>query len=133
MNVEIKKIVSRVKTAQAQLQNLIKDQSWIDDARKYAERQGREAKKLFAADVVKVKTFLGRESKELSRFQKQIPAEMRKLRKFVNQQKKEFGKMLLSVRKSATPSQKASTPSKKRVTKKTAAKATATTTTQNSE
>ena len=101
MNTELKRVVSRVKSAQAQLQSVLKDQAWVEDARKYAERQGKEVKKLFTADIVKVKAFLGRERKELERFQKQIPNEVKKLRKFVNEQKKEFGKLLLSMRKPA--------------------------------
>src|SRR3954466_3296426 len=99
MNAEIKKVVSRVKEAQEQLQSMIKTQDWIEEARKYAERQGKEVKKLFAPDVEKMKTFLERERKELERFQKQIPGEVKKFRKFVNLQKKELEKLLSSVRK----------------------------------
>src|ERR1051325_1818452 len=80
MNAEIKKVVTRVKEAQVQLQNLVKSQDWIEEARKYAERQGKEVKKLFAPDVEKMKTFLERERKELERFQKQIPGEVKKFR-----------------------------------------------------
>ena len=99
MNSEIKKVVTRVKEAQVQLQNLVKSHDWIEEARKYAERQGKEVKKLFAPDVEKMKTFLERERKELERFQKQIPGEVKKFRKFVNLQKKEFEKLLTNVRK----------------------------------
>src|SRR4051794_12479022 len=99
MNAEIKKVVTRVKAAQNQLQGLIKSQDWVEEARKYAERQGKEVKKLFAPDVEKMKTFLERERKELERFQKQIPSEVKKFRKFVNTQKKEFEKLLTNVRK----------------------------------
>ncbi len=99
MNSELKKVVSRVKTAQVQLQSLLKNKTWVEDARKYAERQGREVKKLFSADVGKVKNFLEKERKELEKFQKQIPGEVKKLRKFVTTQKKEFEKLLLKVRK----------------------------------
>lgn len=99
MNAEIKKVVGRVKEAQTQLQSLIKSQDWVEEARKYAERQGKEVKKLFAPDVEKMKSFLERERKELERFQKQIPSEVKKLKKFVNLQKKEFEKLLVNVRK----------------------------------
>lgn len=112
MNTELKKVVTRVKSAQTQLQTLLKDQAWIEDARKYAERQGKEVKKLFAADFGKVRAFLGRERKELERFQKQIPGEVKKLRKFVAEQRKEFGKLLLSMRKTA-PKKAAASPKKK--------------------
>jgi len=99
MNAELKKVVGRVKTAQAQLQTLLKDKSWLDEARKYAERQGKEVKKLLSGDVSKVKTFIERERKELERFQKQIPGEVQKLRKFVDGQRKELEKLLKTVRK----------------------------------
>jgi hypothetical protein len=99
MNSEIKKILGRVKEAQSQLQGMIKSQDWIEDARKYAERQGKEVKKLFAPDVEKMRIFLEKERKELERFQKQIPGEVKKFRKFVNVQKKEIEKLLTNVRK----------------------------------
>jgi DNA anti-recombination protein RmuC len=99
INVEIKKVVNRVKEAQVQLQKMVKSHDWIDDARHYAERQGKEVKKLFTSDVEKLKAFLERERKELESFQKHLPSEMKKIRKFVNVQKKEFGKLLLSIRK----------------------------------
>src|SRR4051794_10404618 len=98
MNSEIKKVVNRVKEAQVQLQTLVKSQDWVEEARKYAERQGKEVKKLFGPDVEKMKTFLERERKELERFQKQIPGEVKKFRKFVDGQKKEFEKLLVQVR-----------------------------------
>ena len=99
MNSEIKKVVERVKEAQVQLQGLVKSHDWVEEARKYAERQGKEVKKLFAPDVEKMKSFLEREKKELERFQKQIPSEVKKFKKFVNMQKKEFEKLLSNVRK----------------------------------
>ena len=99
MNAELKKVVGRVKTAQAQLQSLLKDKTWIEEARKYAERQGKEVKKLLSGDVARVKTFLERERKELERFQKQIPSEVQKFRKFVDGQRKEFERLLKNVRR----------------------------------
>ena len=84
MNSDLKKIVSRVKSAQNQLESMLKDKSWIEDARKYANRQSKEVKKLLTADVAKVRTFLERERKELARFQKQLPGEVQKLKKFVD-------------------------------------------------
>ncbi len=99
VNSEIQKVVTRVKEAQVQLQSLIKSHDWIEEARKYAERQGKEVKKLFGPDVEKMKVFLEKERKELEKFQKQIPGEVKKFRKFVNLQKKEFEKLLTNVRK----------------------------------
>ncbi|MFZ9596252.1 MAG: hypothetical protein ACO3A2_09260 [Bdellovibrionia bacterium] len=97
MNTEIKKVVKRVKEAQNQLQSLIQGHDWVEEARKYAERQGKEVKKLFAPDVMRMKTFLEKERKELERFHKRIPDEVKKLKKFVNAQKKEFETLLSSV------------------------------------
>lgn len=102
INVEIKNVVTKVKEAQEQFQKMLKSHEWIDEARQYAERQGKEVKKLFASDVEKLRAFLERERKELESFQKQIPSEVKKIRKFVTIQKKEFGKLLLNIRKITT-------------------------------
>lgn len=113
MNAELKKVVSRVKTAQTQLQALLKDKTWMEEARKYAERQGKEVKKLLAGDVSKVKTFIEKERKELERFQKQIPGEVDKLRKFVDGQRKELEKLLKTVRKAKANGRNGSAPKAK--------------------
>jgi hypothetical protein len=89
MNSEINKVVSKVKEAQGQLQTMINSHDWVEEARKYTKRQGKELKKILTSDVSKVKSFLEKERKELERFQKQIPGEVKKLRQFVNIQKKE--------------------------------------------
>ncbi len=94
VNSEIKKVVSKVKDA-------IQNQGWIDDARHYAERQGKEVKKLFSADLDRVKDFLEREKVELSRLQKQLPGEVRKIKKFVISQRKELEKLVARVRKAS--------------------------------
>lgn len=99
MNSDLKKIVTRVKEAQTQLETLLKDKTWVEEARKYAAQQSKEVKKLLSADVSKVRTFLERERKELERFQKQIPGEVKKLKKFVDDQKSELEKLLSRVRK----------------------------------
>ena len=122
MNGELKKIVSRVKSAQAQVQKVLADKSWLEDARNFAEKQGKEVKKLFAQDVTKVKTFIDRERKGLERIQKQLPAEMKKIKKFVDQQKKELEKILASVRKTggkkAKITKKKSAPARKKTNRK---------------
>jgi hypothetical protein len=97
MNGELKKILGRVKEAQGQLQSMLKDKTWVEEARKYAEKQGKEVKKLLDSDVAKVKTFIERERKELEKFQKQIPGEVKKFRKFVDGQRKELEKLLRRV------------------------------------
>ena len=107
MNIEINKVVSKVKEAQGQLQHMVNSHDWVEEARKYAERQGKEVKKILTSDVSKVKSFLEKERKELERFQKQIPGEVKKLRKFVNTQKKEFEKLLASVVKMNSSGKKA--------------------------
>lgn len=99
INSEVKKVVKQVKTAQAKLQAALKDKTWVEDARKYAERQGKEVRKLLEADVTKVVAFVERERKELEKIQKQIPGEVKKLRKFVNGQRKELERLLTSLRK----------------------------------
>jgi hypothetical protein len=99
MNVEVKKVVDRAKKAQSKLQNMLQNQDWIEDARKYAEKQGKEVKKLLTSDVSRLKTFLEKERKELERFQKEIPGEVKKLRGFVKTQKKELEKLLKNLRR----------------------------------
>jgi hypothetical protein len=85
MNSELKKIVEGVKKAQNQVKALINskswDKSWVDEVRKYAVKQGEEAKKMLAADAGKVMAFVEREVRELEKIQKQVPGELRKLRK----------------------------------------------------
>lgn len=127
MNSEVKKVVDRAKKAQSKLQTILKNQDWIEEARKYAEKQRKEVKKLLNSDVVKVKSFLEKERKELERFQKEIPGEVKKLRTFVKTQRKELEKLLKNLRRaSQTGNFKAlkgkKTGSKKR-TKKSAASA----------
>lgn len=124
MNSEIKKVVERVKDAQVQLQGLIKGQDWVDEARKYAERQGKEVKKIIAYDVAKMKKFLETEQKALEKIQKQIPGEVKKFRKFVDFQKKEFEKLISSVAKmkATGPAPKAAKKAKGKKTVKVAKK-----------
>lgn len=95
---EVKQVLDKVKNAQGQLQSLLKEKTWVEEARKYAEKQGKEVKKLLSADVAKVKIFIEKEKKELEKFQKQIPAEVIKLKKFMNAQRKELEKLLVRIR-----------------------------------
>jgi peptidoglycan hydrolase CwlO-like protein len=135
VNGELKKVVDRVKQAQNQLQGLIKSQDWVDEARKYAERQSKEVKKLLSGDVEKVKTFLEKERKELDKFQKQIPGEVKKFRTFVAGQRKELEKLLANVRKAGingATSKKKSSSKKSTSSKKKVAAAPATTTSSTS-
>jgi hypothetical protein len=97
MNAELKKVVSKVKAAQSHLQTMLNKQDWMEEARKYAEKQGNEVKKLLSSDLGKVRTFIERERKELERFQKQIPGEVKKFRKLLMQQRKDLEKMLGSL------------------------------------
>jgi hypothetical protein len=99
MNSEVKKVVERAKKAQSKLHAILHRQDWIEDARKYAEKQGKEVKKLLNSDVTKVKSFLERERKEIVRLQKEIPSEVKKLRGFVKTQRKELEKLLKNLRR----------------------------------
>src|SRR4051812_30060237 len=99
MNDDLKKVVGRVKAAQKSLQTFFKSQDWVEEARKYAERQGKEVRKLFSSDLTKVKSFLEKERRELERLQKQLPGEVEKLRSFVQGQRRELKKLLVRVRK----------------------------------
>ena len=99
MKSEIKKVVGRVKEAQGRLQMALQDRTWIEEARKYADKQGKDVRKLLAGDVDKVRAFIERERKELERLQKQIPGEVKKLKKFFDQQKKELEKLLKKLAK----------------------------------
>jgi hypothetical protein len=119
MNADIKKVVNRVKAAQQDLQSYLKKQGWVEEARKYAEKQGKEVRKLFGGDHAKVKTFLEKQRRELEKFQKQLPEEVKKLRTFVKGQRKELQKLLIRVGKvRSTPK---STKPKSSRTKKSAA------------
>jgi hypothetical protein len=97
----VKKVVTRVKAAQGRLQTVLKNQDWVEDARKFAEREGKEVRKLLAGDVSRVKTFLERERKELEKIQKQIPGEVKKVRDYVQKQGKELEKLLSNVKKAS--------------------------------
>jgi Glu-tRNA(Gln) amidotransferase subunit E-like FAD-binding protein len=118
-NPEMKKLMDRLKKVQAQVQNLIQDQAWVDQAKKYAERQGRELKKLITSDAAKIKQFLERERKEIERFQKNIPAEVAKLKKFLVSQKKEFESVIKTLAKTPSASAKPARSTKKVAKKKT--------------
>lgn len=106
MNAEFKKVISRVKVVQTQLQG---------ELRKYADRRSKDIRKLFVADVSKMKTFIDRERKELEKLQKQLPGEIEKFRKFVDGQKKELEKLVIGLRKGngGTKTSKASSKSGK--------------------
>jgi hypothetical protein len=99
MNKEVKKVVESAKKAQKKLQGLLKNQDWMDEAKRYAEKQRKEVKKLFAGDVEKVKKFLERERSSLERFQKDLPGEVKKLRGFMDGQKRELEKLIKNLRR----------------------------------
>lgn len=125
---EIKKIVGQIKSAQKQFQGMVKDKTWLEDARKYAEQQGKGIKTLLAGDLTKVKAFLDKERKELDKFQKQIPGEIKKFKSYVHTQKKELEKLLKNVKKAGAKStkggKKSSAPRKAKASKKASATAT---------
>lgn len=96
-----KKILDRVKSARTQLETLLKDRSWIDEVKKVAEKQGKEAKKIIDTDVAKLRVFLEKERKELEKLQAQIPGEVARIKKFVDGQKKELSKLITTVKTTA--------------------------------
>ena len=114
MNTELKKVVDRIKLAQKKMQKIVHEQEWMKEARKYAEKQGVEVKKLFSSDIEKVKAFMERERKELERFQKQIPGEVKKFGNLLNAQRAEFEKIMRNLKKtSASAAKKAGTKASK--------------------
>jgi uncharacterized protein YceH (UPF0502 family) len=116
MNSEVKKVVRSAKDAQKKLQTILKDQDWMEEARRYAEQQGKEVKKLFAGDVEKVKKFLEKERSSLEKFQKDLPSEVKKLKGFMNSQKKDLEKLLKNLRRASKTGKLKTT--KKRTTQK---------------
>lgn len=99
--IDVQKIIGRLKEARAQIEGLIKDRSWIEEAKKVAAKQGQEVKKILDTDVAKLKSFLEKEKKELEKLQAQIPGEVDKIKKFVDGQKKELTKLLGAVKATA--------------------------------
>jgi thiamine kinase-like enzyme len=103
LNAEIKKVVTKAKDAQGRFHKLMSDQSLLEEAKKYADKQRKEVRKILTADVTKVRTFLEKERAELERFQKQIPSEVKKIRGFVIAQQKELKKLLTKLSQASKP------------------------------
>jgi len=99
--IDVQKIIGRLKEARTQIETLIKDRSWMEEAKKVAEKQGQEVKKILDGDVAKLKAFLEKEKKELEKLQASIPGEVEKLKKFVDTQKQELTKLLGTVKAKA--------------------------------
>ena len=108
---EIKQWVEKMKTAQQQLNTLLKD-NWMDEARRFAQKQGKEVRKLIETDIEKVKSFVERERQDLERLQKQIPAELNRWKKALDTQKKEFSQFLGRGSKPKKKARKATTKKK---------------------
>ena len=106
MNAELQKMAERVKSARTQIQTIIQDKAWMGEAKKYAEKQGNEVKKLINSDVHKLRSFLEKEKSELEKIQKQIPVEIEKMKGFVDSQKKELQKLLVSMKGKAGKAKK---------------------------
>lgn len=111
-----KTLLSRVKNARAQLEGFLKDRSWIEEAKKAAEKQGSEVRKMIDSDVAKLRGFIEKERKELEKLHAQIPGEVGKLKKFVDGRKKELSKLLTNVKSTAgKKTKKAKGSAKKKV------------------
>jgi dsDNA-specific endonuclease/ATPase MutS2 len=127
MNGDLKKLVGKVKATQKRLQEALQDTTWIEDARQFAKKQGKEVKTLITSDLDKVKSFLEKERKELEKFQKQIPGEVKKLRTFVKAQRQDLEKLLAPVGRTAKkPAPKKKASAKKKSSAKTSSTASAT-------
>jgi hypothetical protein len=114
LNAEVKKVVGQLKTAQKKFQQVINNKNLVEDLRGYAEKQGKELKKLLSADVSKVKTFIERERKELDKLQKQLPGELQKIGKFLGDQRKEFEKVIKQASRQVAAKKGGKTASKKK-------------------
>lgn len=114
---EIRKFVDKVQVVQERLQN---SADWVEEVRQFAERQGREVKRLVSTDVEKVRKLLVKERKDLLKFQKQIPGEIEKFKTFVQSQRKDLEKLMASLAKDGA---KKKAPSKKKPAAKAATKA----------
>jgi dsDNA-specific endonuclease/ATPase MutS2 len=108
INRDIKKVVSAVKDARAKLEHLMKTQDWVDEARKYAERQRKEVRKIITSDTGKIRNLVENQRKELEKFQKQIPGEVKRVQNFVKSQQKELQKLVKNLRKSGAKGAKKS-------------------------
>ncbi len=101
MKLDINKVVGQFKAAQSKFQTVIKDKTWLEEARKIAETQGKELKKLVATDVKKVKSVIEREKKNLEKLQTQLPGEIEKFKVFFGKQRRELEKMLRLTKRAA--------------------------------
>jgi archaellum component FlaC len=93
MKADMKRWVEKFKGAQKQINALVKD-NWVDEAKRFAERQGKEVRKLIEADLHKVKTFVEREKRDLEKLQEQIPAELNRWKKLLESQKQDLSSLL---------------------------------------
>lgn len=117
---EIKGLVNRVKKGQARFNKLVNGGEWIEDAKRYAEKQGKEVQKLFRSDIRKVQTFLEKEKKQLEKYQRQIPGEIKKISSYVKTQRKEIEKLLARASQVGAKKTKRAAPKKKPTRRKTA-------------
>ena len=51
MKRDLKKTIGKVKAAQGKLRSFLKNPKWIDEARAYAEKRGKEVRALISSDV----------------------------------------------------------------------------------
>lgn len=117
LNQEFKKVMEQLRTAQSQIQSMIKNKDLVEEAKKFANQQGAEVKKLVEGDIKKIKRFIDKKKPEIKKLQKTIPAEVKKLQTFVNTQKSEIEKLLKKARRLSKLSKKTA-PAKKRPTAK---------------
>ncbi len=108
LELELKKVVRQIKKTQGHIQDLLKEKQWLEEARKYAESQGKEVKRILRTDLGKVKTFVAKEradiaefQKRFNRMQKDLPGELGKLKRYMRTQRAEAERFVRRLRKAA--------------------------------
>lgn len=101
LNEEMRKLVSQLRSAQDRFQSAVKNGSVLEEARKVAERQKKDVRKLLGKDFDRVMNFIEKERKELDRLQKRLPGEVAKLKKYVQNSRQEFERILKRAKKTA--------------------------------
>src|SRR5689334_8001530 len=99
VNQEVGNLMKQLKMAQKQVQEMLKTKDIVNQAKKYANTQSAEVRKVLASDAKVVKAFLEKEKCELSEFQKQINTDVKKLSAFVLSQRKDFEKLIRDLSK----------------------------------
>lgn len=112
ISVDLKNILRKIKGVQVQFKKTFDGKSVAVEAKKYADRQSKDLKKLINQDIEKVRSFLEDQKSEVERFQKQIPAEVKKWSQYLTSQRKELESILRTVSSGTAPKKKGSSKPK---------------------